>query len=44
MNSAASAARVGLALIDTEWRRWERLIGHIRVDDFTRQLFDGEGG
>ncbi|MGH2471840.1 MAG: DinB family protein [Candidatus Limnocylindria bacterium] len=44
MNAAASAATVGLALIDTEWRRWERLIGRIGVDDFTRQLFDGEGG
>lgn len=44
MKASASAASVGLALIDTEWRRWERLIGRIGADDFTRQLFEGEGG
>lgn len=40
----ASAAAIGLALIDTEWLRWERLIGRIADDDFTRQLFEGEAG
>ena len=40
----APAAGIGLALIDTEWRRWERLIGRMSGDDFTRQLFEGEAG
>jgi hypothetical protein len=44
VKAAASAAAIGLALIDTEWRRWERLIGRIGADNFTRQLFEGEAG
>jgi hypothetical protein len=44
VKAAASAAGIGLALIDTEWRRWERLITRIGPDDFTQQLFESESG
>ncbi|CAN5193439.1 hypothetical protein BH18CHL2_BH18CHL2_06790 [soil metagenome] len=33
----------GLSLVDTEWRRWERLVAQLRVEDYMVPVFEAEG-